>query len=414
MSRLRRLSPALQHIGGTSVGYILVGASGFGLLACGPRLLGPGEYSLLAIAWTVVTIVGTGFAQSGEQTITRVIASGGDRHVVRVVGLRLAVLAAAMLVLPVLGAFGLDPLLRDSALWSLTVVVAVAGWALLVGPRGQLAGAHAFGSYAVVMAVEAVSRLGLCAVALLVQGWSKGLLAAALCLPLVLSAAVARVLARRLAMPTGDPTGQTHAREQGSITIVSVLIQVVLSSAPLWLQVQSADPALAGAFVSLTSYLRVPLLALGGIFVVTLSRVSAAYAAGDLPRAGNLAVKATAMTGLVAVALELVLLVASGPGLRLFYGRSLHVDVAVAILVGMSTVLAIAASVLTQVLYGCRRSGAAVVAWGLGAAVGTLQLALAGGNVLLTATAVASSQGIAAVALGAAVVVTLRRPVTAS
>ena len=83
------------------------------------------------------------------------------------------------------------------------------------------------------MGVEAVSRLGLCATALVFQGWGKGLLAAALCLPLVLSGLVGRVLARRLANPAGDPLGATHAREQGSITSVSVFIQVVLSSAPL-------------------------------------------------------------------------------------------------------------------------------------------------------------------------------------
>ena len=42
-----------------------------------------------------------------------------------------------------LGGFGLDPLLRNSAPWGLAVVVAIVGWALVVGPRGELAGAHA-------------------------------------------------------------------------------------------------------------------------------------------------------------------------------------------------------------------------------------------------------------------------------
>jgi O-antigen/teichoic acid export membrane protein len=394
------LTPALRQVGGTSAGYVLVGASGFALLACGPRLLGSGQYSVLAVAWTITTIFGAGLAQPGEQTITRVIAAGGDRHVVRVVTLRLAALAALSLVLPVLGGFGLDPLLRDSTLWASAVVGAFVGWALLVGPRGQLAGAHAFGAYAAVMAVEALARIALCAAALLKRDAAAGLLAAALCVPLVLSAGVARVLAARLQMPAGDPAGQSHRREQGAITAVSALIQVVLSSAPLWLQVKSADPAVAGAFVTLTTYLRVPLLAVGGVFVVTLSRVSAAVAADDRPRARRVAVVATGSTAGASGVLMLALLVGSGPGLHLLYGRELRVDLGVALLLAASTLLAIVGSVLTQVLYGTERSHAAVLAWGLGAAVATVQLAVAGGHVLPAAAAVATGQAVATAALG--------------
>jgi O-antigen/teichoic acid export membrane protein len=393
------MNPALQQVGSTSVGYVLVGASGFALLACGPRLLGSADYSLLAIAWTVTTIVGTGIAQPGEQTITRVIASGGDRHVVRVVTLRLAVVAALALALPALGAFDLDPLLRNSAVWSLTVVVAIAGWAMLVGPRGELAGASHFRSYGVVMAVEAVSRMGLCVAAIVIPSAATALLAGALCLPLVLAAMVAYVMARRLALPPGDPTGRGHGREQGSITAVSLLIQVVLSSAPLWLEVQSTDPALAGAFVTLTSYLRVPLLVVGGIFVVTLSRASAAYAARNVALVRAIAVRAIAGAGFFALLLELLLLLFSGPGLRLFYGSALPLSATVGILVAASTVFAILASTATQVLYGCQRAGAAVVAWALGAIVGTVQMLFLGGDVERAAFAVMSGAAVAALAL---------------
>ena len=52
-SPFRTLSPALQHVGGTCLGHILVGASGFGVLACGPRLLGTSEYPLLAMFVTL-------------------------------------------------------------------------------------------------------------------------------------------------------------------------------------------------------------------------------------------------------------------------------------------------------------------------------------------------------------------------
>jgi O-antigen/teichoic acid export membrane protein len=191
---------------------------------------------------------------------------------------------------------------------------------------------------------------------------------------------------------------------------VSVLIQIVLSSAPLWLQVQSTDPALAGAFVTLTSYLRVPLLAVGGIFVVTLSRTSAAFAANDLALARAVAVRAIVGAGVFACLLELLLLLLAGPGLRLFYGGTLHLDSSVAVLIATSTVLAILASVVTQVLYGCRRSGSAVVAWAVGAVVGTVQMALVAGDVGLAAVAVASSQAVAAFALVVPLWRVLRRP----
>ena len=132
LARIRSLP--YVDVGGPTAGYVAVGLSGFVLLASGPRLLGHDEFSVLAVAWTIATIVGVGIGQPGEQTVTRVTAGSGDPAVSVGVERRLVVVAALTLLLPALAASGHAPLLGGSVLWSSSVVVFAAGWAMLAGP----------------------------------------------------------------------------------------------------------------------------------------------------------------------------------------------------------------------------------------------------------------------------------------
>ena len=174
---------------GPTAGYSVVGLSAFILLASGPRLLGADEYSLLAVAWTALTIFGFGLAFPAEQTVTTVVAGGGSpKETLRIQGIVLSV-ACLTVVLPLAALLGANHLLGDSILWSMAIFGGSLAWAANVEPRGALAGAGRFHAYGLAQVGEGVTRILLCAAAWVLPqpaAW----LAAALVLPLVASALI--------------------------------------------------------------------------------------------------------------------------------------------------------------------------------------------------------------------------------
>jgi O-antigen/teichoic acid export membrane protein len=388
-------------VGGPTAGYVTVGVSGFVLLASGPRLLGHDEYSVLAIAWTIATIIGVGVGQPGEQTVTRVTAGTGSPHVAAAVQRRLAVVAGLTLLLPVLAWTGHLPLLGSSALWSASVVVFALGWMLLAGPRGRLAAVRDFTGYTGTLVAEGAVRILLCVVAWVVPSAASWLLAAAVGVPILASAAVARRRAAPTTAPAGRPGVTAHVSEQSFITAVALLSQVAISSAPLWLQARATDPALAGQLVSASSYLRIPVLLLGGLATVVLSAVSGAYGVGDLRRARRTALRSSATAAALGLGASAVLLLVSGPALHLLYGSTLDLGEGTLLVIALTTVLAMTAGIVALVCLGCDRSAATAAVWAVVAVAVTLGLALRGDSVSSVAIVTACGQALALVGLTA-------------
>ncbi len=380
-------------------GFGAVGFSAFLLLAAGPRLLGPAGHTSLALTWTVVTIIGIGIAAPGEQTITRGIASGAGMGVVTAVGRRLALVPLAVVGLLPVGVMVLDSKLVDAALWTTTLVIAAIGWVVAAGIRGVLAGRHRFGAYAFTLLVEAAARTLLVFAAAAWDDFAGMLLAGAMGLPLLASALAGWLLLRRhLALPT-PAIGEDSSKEQLAITTVALAGQICLSSAPLWLHAQSPDVAIAGAFVSATTYMRIPLLLAGGIYGPTLADAARQFALRN--RRG---VQVRILTGLaggvgVSVAVVAMLLIAARPALFVLYGDDVDLSDGVLVLLGWSTVGYVGATVLTQVLYGCQRAPSAAAAWIPAALITTLLLSLADSDVARIAAAMAAGQVIAVVLL---------------
>jgi len=391
---LQRLGPAAMV-----VGYGAVGASAFALLAAGPRLLGPDGYSSLALTWTVVTIIGIGVAAPGEQTITRSIAAGGEDGVVAAVARRLALLpVVAALLLPAAVAL-FDVEVRDAGVWALTLTLSAGSWVALAGARGVLAGWHRFDRYAATLLTESISRVVLVAVALLDDARALAWLAASVAVPLMASAAVGWWALRGRVDLAAQSFPEDSRREQTSITAVAMLGQVCMSTAPLWLHWQSADEALSGAFVSATSYMRIPLLLAGGIYGPILAQAAQAYAERDRQRVWNRTLAGLfAGVGGSGVGV-LILLLVSGPALTLLYGGDIGLSSAVLVLLGLSTVGSVAGNVLTQVQYGCEQSSSTVIAWLPAAVLTTLLFATSGGDVGRMAASMALGQFVAVAGL---------------
>lgn len=381
------------------VGYGLVGVSAFALLAAGPRLLGPEGHTSLALAWTLVTIVGLGIAAPGEQTITRGIAAGAGTGIVLAVGRRMALL-------PVLCAIGLPLVLNagpleiaDGALWATAFTAAAAAWVALACIRGVLAGRHRFAAYAMVLLVEAVGRVGLVGLAFWWRPQAPLLLGGAIVLPLIAAAVLGWWFLRRRHEVLDRAIAEDSTLEHGSITAVAVLIQVCLSTAPLWLSGQSTDAALAGAFVSATSYMRIPLLLAGGLYGPILAEAARRFAARD-----RVGVRNRTLVGLAAgvggtTVATLLLLLAAGPALLVLYGSGIGISVGVLAWLGFGTVASVASNVLTQVLYGCQSAPAAAMAWVPPAVLTTVLLASAGGDELRISVAMAVGQVVAVASL---------------
>jgi O-antigen/teichoic acid export membrane protein len=376
--------PATGLVGPTA-GFAVVGLSAFVLLASGPRLLGDAGYSVLAISWTIVTIIGIGLALPGEQTITRHVARGSDPREHLRVQVRLLVVAAALAGLVAASAVGHNPLMENSILWSVAVVAAAGCWALNVGPRGLLGGRARFAGYGRCLSSEGLARILCCALAWLWPALAAPFLAAALVLPLLTSCLVGWWEVRRDDERTAPGPSQGHWSEQATFTAVALSIQLVLNTAPLFIQWHSGTPTAAGEYVSATTYMRIPMLLTSGFITVALSRAATASAQGDAAGLRGVTRHFVGVGSLAASVLTLGALLVSGPALTVYYGRSLDIGVTVLAAIGVTTVMTVAANILTQVVLACHRHRAASVAWA-GAAAVTLTLLAAAAPDALPAT----------------------------
>jgi O-antigen/teichoic acid export membrane protein len=237
-------------------------------------------------------------------------------------------------------------------------------------------------------------------------------LAAAVGLPVLLSAVVARRRAAAVVVAATSEPSRAHGSEQSFITAVALLGQVAINTAPLWLSARAVDAALAGQLVSATSYLRIPLFLVGGLGTVALSAVSGAYGIGDLARARRTSERSAATAALVGLAGVGVLLLVSGPVLRLLYGSAIELAAGTLAAIAVTTVLLMTANVLSLVCFGCDRSRDVAAVWLTVAVVTTIGLAVWGRSTLAVATVTGFGQVVAVVGLtGVAASALRRRPV---
>ena len=403
--RVLRNSRAVADVGAPTAAFLAAGASGFALLAAGPRLLGATEYALLAVAWTIVQAIAIGLAAPSEQTVNKAVASGVGEVVASRVRTRLLWAGLASALLPLAGALHGDPVFKGSQLWAWAVVLSVFGWVLAAPSRGRLAGRGAFFAYSGSIWVEAGVRLLLVLGGWLFVGQAQWFLSAALWLPMWLSAAAAHWLARRPSRftPRGSDATDTSLAEalshQGRFTIVAVAAQVSLGVGTVWLQVNEPDNGSAGVYVSATTYMRIPVILVGGLALVVLSSVSSAISRGQPRRARDIVVTSVASTALLGVTSTGLLWVISGPALQLYYGQPLDLSPVTLGLMAAATVATMLAGILTQAVFAGGMSRFAAAVWAGAAALSVAGTLAAGESFALLAGAVLISQSFAAVVL---------------
>lgn len=413
---MRSRFPALFAVSAPTIGFLTVGLSGFVLLAAGPRLLGTAQYALLAVAWTIANVIGIGLAQPGEQAVSRATAMRAPGTVRRRVRNRLLLVTGGVCVLPAAGLIGWDPVLGGSQMWAWSIVISSFAWAIAAPRRGHLAGQGQFSAYAVSLGAEAASRIGLVALAWLLPSAADPLLAAAIGVPLLLSALVARILTRPLdaaQSTTAEPLGgRTSNSDQFWYTAVAFSIQLSLALPALILQADDPSSGTAGIFVTASVYMRIPIIFIGGLSVVVLSQVATYFGSGKHTLAATVARKAFVASLLLGALGVLTLWLFSDWALLLLYGENLELPPWVLLILGGSTVAAMAAGVLTQALFGCAYAKPAAAVWiGTAVLVGGIALVVPSTPTSMAAT-LFGGQGLALCAIAVLALIAFRDSAT--
>lgn len=421
MSRRDRLRAAGRAVSGLTAGNVAVGLSGFVFLAAGPRLLGADAYSSLAVAWTIVTIFGVGLAQPAEQTTTRLVAGGGAATSTGVTR-RLALIAVAFVAVPLVTVTGLIPWFSALPWLGWVTWLAVLAWVPLARTRGRAAGAADFRGYTASLLVESAVRVVMVLLALVVPGAGPALLGAALVVPLLAAA-----LTRRSTRPgqgsgpadDGDPAATggmgdpgpatTSLREQGVITLSVLALQLVVNSPPLWLSARLTDQALAGAFVTVSAYLRIPIFVSAAFATFALTHVSAAHGRGDHAGARRLMVRSVVPAALVGLAATAVVVVAAPVALPLLYGSPPDIPPAVLAALAVSTVLLIPLGVWSLALFGLLQARGVAVSMLAAAATTTVLCAATTTTLGPVAVAVVAGPAVGLIGLAIVTVVSARR-----
>lgn len=375
-------NPWRQGITTTTAAYLAVGVSAFVILASSPRLLGASGHSVLAVAWTTVTVFGIGLANPAQRQIVQSpLTSAGSRRF-------LLTIAALGVTLPAASAFGVNPLLSNSVLWAWSVVVGFFGWALAAPARGRLVALQDYQGVSRSLWAEAIARA-----ALVLSAWLAPapdlLLAAAIGVPILLSWLVARSRVSRL--DGDDPVQRWPVGQFVLLVLGAAGAQLTLNAAPLWLAVYGQDDRLAGAFVTANSYLRIPMMASAGVGLVAIGSISRAWEDGRPDTVADHAKRATAGAAVLSVGGVGLLYLLRGPGLEILYGADFALPPEPLGWLAVGASAALFSAVLTQVLLGTAGTRTAATIW-CGAAIAlalTLVLAAPSTTGIAIATAVA-------------------------
>lgn len=404
LGRLRR-ARALLPVGvtGVGVGLILLGASSYVFLTLSARMMHPAQFAALSVLYTLVYTVGPGLFLPVEQELARAIAHRRERGlgggpVVR----RVALLSAAFVVVIVVAVVPWwHPLTsrlfngHDRLMGSLLVAMA-ALWLAHV-TRGALAGVGQFNSYGRQLAVEGLTRAGLCVVLVLASVHDVDSYGVLLPVGLILSVAATWRHTPQLLAP-GPPAAWREVSQALTLLLSgSVLAQVLVNAAPVVTKLLShpSQRAEAGRLLAGLVLARVPLFLFAAVQAALLPSLAAALSRGD--RAAFVQGLRRLCSALVALTtVSLVVVLAVGPPLmRVLFGPLYVMGRPTLVELAGASGLYMLAAVFAQSLVALRAYVETVITWGLGVAAFAALVAAPGHLVGRVSVAFLGGSGIA-------------------
>lgn len=353
-------------------GLLVLGVSSYAFLAVAAHTTSPAEFSAVSATWSLVYAL-TGVFTPLEQEATRAVAERRARvETIAPVVTRVAVIGGVAALVVTLGLTVWRQPIANGVLGGHTelvtalVVTLIATGASFV-LRGVLAGSGRYRVYAGVLAGEGLLRVVGTVVLGAAVGSTAGRLGAALAV-----AAVAPQLVALFLLPRDGGRHRPGSWSEVSVSLgwllgASIVSQAVANAGPVVLQwLGSTDPGLAGRFLAAFVLVRIPLFFVSALQASLLPRLVRAVERDDHPGYTR---ALTQMLGVVAGlgALALAGFAVAGPAfVSLLLGRNESVGRLDLVVLGLSSVLFVLASLLQSAALALGGHRAVAGCWVLG------------------------------------------------
>lgn len=334
------------------------------------------ELSALTSLYLLVNIVGPGLFAALEPETSRAVSAAialdrSPRAVIR----RSALIAAGMVgvltvVLLALWPLVLGPVLAGRLPLLGALVLAAVGAGAVYWVRGVLGGQRRFGRYAHTLYLEGGSRLLLCLGLLAIAAQDATVYGVAF----AAGAGIAAVAA--LPAVRGVPDGPDHGQSAGMtrsvlmLATASLLSQSMANLAPVVVTLRMPDDlAAAGIFATSFVLTRLPLMLVAPIQAVLVPQLTQAAVGGRLHEVRSRMRQVLLIVTAVSLVGAAVLGVAGPWAVQALFNASAAPSGWVFVVLGLSTLLIMAALVLQPALLALRRQRTVMVGWLAGTAV---------------------------------------------
>lgn len=358
-----------------SLGILVLGLTAYGVLTVSARSLTKEEFSAFAAAWSLLFALSSGFFIPLEQETTRAVAarmSRGDEigpAVRRVCVLGGLVVLGLFVLLAAFSSPLRDRVLEGRSGLLLGLAAALPIMAALYLARGVLAGTRRFGSYALALSGEGVTRLVAVTVLAAAGAATAGSVGIAVAVaPIFVLPALAPLMPRPQG-GTAPGAWPEVTQNLGWLLIASVVAQGLANAGPIVIQlIRSTDSGLAGRFLAAFVVVRLPLFFTGALQASLLPRL---VHAGERHDRREFVTALGRMVGFVAVlgAVALLGLFVAGPAVvSLFFGPSYVVSRGDLTFLGASSLLLLLAALLQSAVVALRGHRAVAASWAVAGA----------------------------------------------
>ena len=344
----------------------------------GGRGLGEVEFAPIAILWTLQFLGFTILFTPVEQLIIRrVVLAGGDPAAVRRVrGPIIAVIGGGIAAVSAYVAFTLDDFNDDGAFIPIAAILFFSLGAYAVA-RGVMAGQRQYQSYGTMVAAEAIARIALAVLVLVLVDNAVGLGWALALAPLafVVARPWRRVEQSTASMPDETSTG----RFLSGLLVMTTASQTILAAGTLVVAGLGATGAAVSIFHVTFTLFRGPLTASYNLLARVLPGITDRAARGDDQGLAGSIVKFAA-AGVALAGIGAVVAAALGPGIvSIMFGSSFRPEPNLAALAASGVVLAGTALFIGQVLVGRGATNVLAAVWTVALMVAATTVAVTSG-----------------------------------
>lgn len=369
--------------GAVGAGIVVAALTAYIFVIVTLNSLGTGPTAAFSAFWAVIFVVGPGFFLPIEQEVGRAIShrralGQGSRPVVLKAALLGSIITVILLVLavalaPVLG----HEIYRGDQTFTVALCISFVSFFLLSLAKGVLAGEGRFRPYAEVLAIDSVARL-LMAIGLSVAGVeTAGLYALCIGLAPLVALPLALRGQRRLLHPGPDAPMRELSTNLGWLLTGSVLMQGLAYSSLLGVNIlgTAADEIVVAGFASAFFIARIPVLAFQAIQGTLLPKLAGLAGAGEHDEFRSGLRKLMGLVTVVAV-LGTVGAFVLGPIVGKILFKDFTMGAAGLGLLAAGSGVFIIALTLAQALMALGGHRLTAIAWGVGAVVCVVLMAL--------------------------------------